>query len=120
MERVARFVQIAASQKADGSPVLYALDDPGPVHPAGGPRIPRPALAADMRGLGIDVSGRDIRLHSVPMDAGLGARAVDGVQDREGARSLGRRPRARRTPSPTRSRHAYTGRRSRGPPGNSP
>jgi hypothetical protein len=31
MEQVSRFVQIAATQKADGSPVLYALDDAGRV-----------------------------------------------------------------------------------------
>ncbi len=31
MEQVARFVQIAATQKADGSPVLYALDETGRV-----------------------------------------------------------------------------------------
>jgi hypothetical protein len=31
MEQVARFVQIAATQKADGSPVLYALDEAGRV-----------------------------------------------------------------------------------------
>jgi hypothetical protein len=31
MQQVERFVQIAASQKADGSPVLYALDESGHV-----------------------------------------------------------------------------------------
>ena len=31
MEQVARFVQISATQKADGSPVLYALDEAGRV-----------------------------------------------------------------------------------------
>jgi hypothetical protein len=31
MEQMSRFVQIAASQKADGSPVLYALDEAGRV-----------------------------------------------------------------------------------------
>lgn len=31
MEQVAKFVQIAATQKADGSPVLYALDETGRV-----------------------------------------------------------------------------------------
>jgi hypothetical protein len=31
MEQVSKFLQIAASQKADGSPVLYALDEAGRV-----------------------------------------------------------------------------------------
>jgi hypothetical protein len=30
-EQVAKFVQIAASRKADGTPVLYALDEAGRV-----------------------------------------------------------------------------------------
>jgi hypothetical protein len=31
MEQVDRFIQIAATRKADGSPVLYALDEAGRV-----------------------------------------------------------------------------------------
>jgi hypothetical protein len=31
MQQATRFVQIAAAQKADGSPVLYALDETGRV-----------------------------------------------------------------------------------------
>ena len=31
MAQVSKFIQIAASQKADGSPVLYALDEAGSV-----------------------------------------------------------------------------------------
>jgi hypothetical protein len=31
MEQVSKFVQIAATQKADGSPVLYVLDEAGRV-----------------------------------------------------------------------------------------
>ncbi len=31
MEQMSKFVQIAATQKADGSPVLYALDEAGRV-----------------------------------------------------------------------------------------
>src|SRR5205823_11117722 len=54
----------------------------GSIHPSGGPRVPRPAPAADVRGFGIDVPGEDVGLDLVAVNAGWRAGVVDRVQDR--------------------------------------
>src|ERR1700722_20894241 len=55
----------------------------GAVHPPGRSRIPGPTAAADMMSGGVNIGARDIRFDLVAMNAGTGARVIDGIEDRE-------------------------------------
>src|SRR5215471_13127147 len=57
--------------------------DAGTVHPSRRAGVPGPAAAPDVRSLGVDVRGGDVRLDFVSMEPGPGRGVVDGIQDRE-------------------------------------
>src|SRR4029077_5966245 len=49
----------------------------------GDPGVPRPSSTADLRRFGINISGDDIGLDFVPVNAGAAARVIERVQERE-------------------------------------
>src|SRR4051812_41550609 len=55
----------------------------GPIHPPRCPGVPCPPAPADMWWFGINISGDDVGLDLVPVNASASARMVDGVQDCE-------------------------------------
>src|SRR5512134_2104299 len=57
--------------------------DASPINPSRGPGVPCPAAAADMRRFGINISGDDIGLDLVAVNAGAAVGMIDRVQERK-------------------------------------